>query len=104
MTEQAAVFDGLDDYVEVADHPAYSIATTGELTVVAHIRPDSLVMPAQERSGYVHWLGEGVAGQDQGRVRMLPAGNSEDRQNRISCYACTLDARSGGTRLGIGSY
>jgi Concanavalin A-like lectin/glucanases superfamily len=32
VTEHAAVFDGLDDYVEVADHPDYSIATTGELT------------------------------------------------------------------------
>jgi hypothetical protein len=104
MTEHAAVFDGLDDYVEVADHPDYSIATTGELTVVAHIRPDSLVMPAQERSGYVHWLGKGVAGQDEWTFRMYQAGNSEDRQNRISCYAFNLDARSGGTRLGIGSY
>jgi hypothetical protein len=40
VTEHAAVFDGLDDYVEIADHPDYSIATTGELTVVALIRPD----------------------------------------------------------------
>jgi hypothetical protein len=54
VTEHAAVFDGLDDYVEVADHPDHSIATTGELTVVALIRPDSLEMPAQERTGYVH--------------------------------------------------
>jgi hypothetical protein len=51
VPEHAAVFDGLDDYVEVADHPDYSIATTGELTVVALIRPDSLEMPAQEMPG-----------------------------------------------------
>jgi hypothetical protein len=50
MTEHAAVFDGVDDYVEIADHPDYSIATTGELTVVALIRPDSLEMPSQETS------------------------------------------------------
>ena len=49
MTEHAAVFDGLVDYIEIADHPDYSIAGTGELTVVALIRPDSLEMPNQER-------------------------------------------------------
>ena len=26
MTEHAAVFDGLDDYIEIADHPDYPIA------------------------------------------------------------------------------
>jgi hypothetical protein len=104
VTEHAAVFDGLDDYVEVADHPDYSIATTGELTVVALIRPDSLEMPSQERTGYVHWLGKGVPGQDEWTFRMYQLGNSEDRDNRISCYAFNLDARAGGTRLGIGSH
>jgi hypothetical protein len=104
VTEHAAVFDGLDDYVEVADHPDYSIATTGELTVVALIRPDSLKMPALERTGYVHWLGKGVPGQDEWTFRMYQLGNSEDRQNRISCYAFNLDARAGGIRFGIGSH
>ena len=104
VTEHAAVFDGLDDYVEIADHPDYSIATTGELTVVALIRPDSLEMPAQERTGYVHWLGKGVPGQDEWTFRMYQLGNTEDRDNRISCYAFNLDARAGGTRLGIGSH
>lgn len=104
MTEHAAVFDGLDDYVEIADHPDYSIATTGELTVVALIRPDSLEMPAQERTGYVHWLGKGVPGGDEWTFRMYQLGNSEGRGNRISCYAFNLDARVGGTRFGIGSH
>jgi hypothetical protein len=104
VTEHAAVFDGLDDYVEIADHPDYSIATTGELTVVALIRPDSLEMPAQERTGYVHWLGKGVPGDDEWTFRMYQLGNTEDRDNRISCYAFNLDARAGGTRFGIGSH
>jgi hypothetical protein len=104
VTEHAAVFDGLDDYVEIADHPDYSIAATGELTVVALIRPDSLEMPAQERTGYVHWLGKGVPGQDEWTFRMYQRGNTEDRENRISCYAFNLDARAGGTRFGIGSH
>jgi hypothetical protein len=104
MTEHAAVFDGLDDYVEIADHPDYSIATTGELTVAALIRPDSLEMPAQERTGYVHWLGKGIPGQDEWTLRMYQLGNREDRENRISCYGFNLDARTGGTRFGIGSH
>ena len=104
MTEHAAVFDGLDDYVEIADHPDYSIASTGELTVVALIRPDSLEMPATERTGYVHWLGKGVPGQDEWTFRMYQLGNTEDRDNRISCYAFNLDARAGGIRFGIGSH
>jgi hypothetical protein len=104
VTEHAAVFDGLDDYVEVADHPDYAIATTGELTVVARIRPDSLEMPAQERTGYVHWLGKGVPGQDEWTSRMYQLGNREGRDNRISCYGFNLDARAGGTRFGIGSH
>jgi hypothetical protein len=104
MTEHAAVFDGLDNYVEIADHPDYSIATTGELTVVALIRPDSLEMPARERTGYVHWLGKGIPGQDEWTFRMYQLGNTEDRGNRISCYGFNLDARAGGTRFGIGSH
>jgi hypothetical protein len=35
---------------------------------------------------------------------MYQRGNSEDRENRVSCYAFNLDARAGGTRLGIGSH
>jgi hypothetical protein len=104
VTEHPAVFDGLDDYVEVADHPDYAIATTGELTVVARIRPDSLEMPAQERTGYVHWLGKGVPGQDEWTSRMHQLGSREGRDNRISCYGFNLDARAGGTRFGIGSH
>ena len=66
VTEHAAVFDGLDDYVEIADH--------------------------------------GVPGQDEWTFRMYQRGNTEDRENRISCYAFNLDARAGGTRFGIGSH
>jgi hypothetical protein len=101
---RAAIFDGLGDYLEIANHADYSIATAGELTIVALIRPDSLSMPAQEGTGYVHWLGKGVPGHDEWTFRMYQLGNSEHRQNRISCYAFNLDARAGGTRFGNGSF
>ena len=35
---------------------------------------------------------------------MYQLGNTEGRDNRISCYAFNLDARAGGIRLGIGSH
>jgi hypothetical protein len=35
---------------------------------------------------------------------MYQLGNSEARENRISCYGLNLDARAGGTRVGIGSH
>ena len=35
---------------------------------------------------------------------MYQLGNTEDRENRISCDAINLDARAGGTRFGIGSH
>jgi hypothetical protein len=50
-------------------------------------------------------MSTGSAGAFPGRTfRMYQRGNTEDRENRISCYAFNLDARAGGTRLGIGSH
>lgn len=77
----------------------FSIPTTGELTVMALMRPDSLRMAQREGSGYVHWLGKGTPGEHEWTFRMYQLGNTENRQNRISCYAFNLN---GG--LGNGSY
>jgi hypothetical protein len=95
----AAVFDGETGYVEIPDADIFSEPTTGELSVEAWIRPDSLDMPNRESSGYVHWMGKGVSGEHEWVSRMYQQGNSEDRENRISFYSFNL---SGG--LGAGSY
>jgi hypothetical protein len=95
----APVFDGESGYVEIPDADMFSEPTTGELSVEAWIRPDSLDMPNRESSGYVHWMGKGVSGEHEWVSRMYQQGNSEDRENRISFYSFNL---SGG--LGAGSY
>lgn len=43
---------------------------------------------------------KGAPGQDEWTFRMYQRGNTEERENRISCYAFNLDARAGGTRFG----
>ena len=43
-------------------------------------------------------------GQDKWTFGVAQLGNTEGRDNRISCYAFNLDARAGGIRLGIGSH
>ena len=79
------LFDGVDGQVEVPNHSAFSVATTGELTVEAWMRPDAWTLPdscadpemppyvqsspyfekTEDRTGstpssrYVHWLGKG---------------------------------------------
>ncbi len=79
------MFDGVDGQVEVPNHSAFSVATTGQLTVEAWMRPDGWTLPAaclgldtpayvrsspyfaatEDRTGstpslrYVHWLGKG---------------------------------------------
>jgi hypothetical protein len=95
----APVFDGESGYVEIPDADIFSEPTTGELSVEAWIRPDSLDMSNRESSGYVHWMGKGVSGEHEWVSRMYQEGNSEDRANRISFYSFNL---TGG--LGAGSY
>lgn len=103
----AAVFDGQGSYFEFADSPDLSVAKTGVLTVEAWLRPDALIFPKQEGSGYVHWLGKGElsdgthSAQMEWAARMYGANNTDIpwRENRISGYAFNLE---GGR--GIGSY
>src|SRR5215813_10078220 len=53
-------FNGRDSYVEIPNISDYSASTTGELTIAAWIRPDTLNFPSVERnSAYIHWLGKG---------------------------------------------
>lgn len=103
--DDAALFDGIDDYLEVPDHDDLSVPTTGLLTIEAWIRPDARDFPnAQPGAGYLHFLGKGGRGRaddDEYALRIynqtdLPG---EQRPGRISGYVFNLQ---GG--LGSGSY
>jgi hypothetical protein len=98
--------NGLDNYVEIPSIADYSIATTGELTVAAWMRPDTLNFPRWERTGYVHWLGKGEgvgdAGQQEWAFRMYNRDHTTEdppRPNRISFYAFNPQGGEG-----VGSY
>ena len=52
----AIQLDGVKDFVEIPDHDAFSVNTTGELTVSAWVRPDTLSFSKIEGSGYVDFL------------------------------------------------
>jgi hypothetical protein len=99
-------FTGVDSYVEIPSIADYSVATTGELSVAAWIRPDTLNFSRWERTGYVHWLGKGEGAGDSGRqewvFRMYNRDNTTEhppRPNRLSFYVFNPDGR-----LGVGSY
>ncbi|WP_328664153.1 LamG domain-containing protein [Streptomyces sp. NBC_00328] len=99
--DQARLFDGTSQYVEVPDDDRLSVTTTGELTVEAWMRPDTLTFPRTAGSGYVNWLGK-VSAKGVGTewlARMYSRDNTEVRANRISGYVFN---RGGG--LGAGSY
>ncbi|MEU8225674.1 LamG domain-containing protein [Kribbella sp. NPDC048915] len=95
----ATAFDGATGYFEVPDNAVLSPATTGEFTLEAWMRPDTLSFPNQQSSGYVHWMGKGEPDHHEYVARMYSFENNENRPNRISGY---LFNASGG--LGAGSY
>jgi hypothetical protein len=97
--ERAFDFNGRGQHLRFASRPAFSIASTGRLTVEYWLRPDALQFRDMEGSGYVYVLGKGKPGQHEWYGRMYSKRNSESRPNRISGYAFNSD---GG--LGAGSY
>jgi hypothetical protein len=94
-------FDGIKDYVEIADDAGFSVATTSSLTVAAWIRPDVLTFPNSESTGYVHWMGKGGIGEQEWTFRMYNATTTDvpPRPNRISFYV--FNPQPG---KGVGSY
>jgi hypothetical protein len=92
-------FNGDRTYIEIPNHPDFSVPTTGELTISAWIKPETLTFLKTEGTGYVHWLGKGESGQQEWTFRIYSQGNAENRQNRISFYVFNA---AGGE--GIGSY
>lgn len=95
------VFDGEDDYIEISDHVDFSVATTGQLSVSAWIRPDVLTFPVFQSTGYVHWMGKGEPQQSEWAFRMYNKQTTDipPRPNRISFYVFDPAHREG-----IGSY
>lgn len=98
------IFDGDGDYVQVPDSNAYSVPTTGTLTVSVWMRPDTLLFSNAEDAGdegtYVMWLGKGTYGAPntiEWGFRMYS--NDGTRPNRISFYVFNS---TGG--IGVGSY
>ncbi len=96
-------FNGQDAYVEILSIGDYSVSTTGELTVSAWMRPDTLNFPVVEPNhDYIHWLGKGDDGNQEWTFRMYNQIDPSDvpaRPNRISFY---LFNPPGG--LGVGSF
>ena len=98
----SAYFDGNETYLEIPDNDAFSISTTGALTISVWVSPEVLNFQKAEAGGYVHWMGKGVPHQHEWVFRMYNKDLSqgqENRPNRMSAYAFNLE---GG--LGSGSY
>lgn len=98
----AAVFSGNNSYIEIPDHDAFSIKTTGTLTISVWVCPKVLTFNNAETGGYVHWMGKGMPQQHEWVFRMYNKeleSSQENRPNRMSAYAFNLQ---GG--LGSGSY
>lgn len=98
---RVAKFNGTSQYLQVPDAAALSPATRRVLTIEAWMRPDTLIFPDKEGSGYVHWMGKGEPKKHEYVARMYSADNTDKpyRANRISGY---LFNPSGGK--GAGSF
>ena len=97
--DTVSVFNGINQYFTMDDNDYLEIVRTGILTIAAWFRPDTLQFDYNEGSGYVHWMGKGMANAQSWAARMYSYNNTEGRFNRISGYAFNL---TGG--LGAGSY
>lgn len=96
---RARSFNGAGAHMSFPNSDAYSVPTTGALTVEYWMRPSRLQFDRDEGSGYVYVLGKGRPGGHEWYGRMYSEENSEGRPNRISGYAFNPE---GG--LGAGSY
>ena len=85
------------------DAPDLSVTKTGILTIEAWLRPDALIFPMQEGSGYLHWMGKGELGDGatpdrmEWAARIYGADNTDIpwRENRISGYAFNMEGGRG---------
>jgi Concanavalin A-like lectin/glucanases superfamily len=88
-------FNGTNAYIEMPDSNAFSLSTTGQLSISVWMRPGTLTFPDTEGTGYVHWLGKGGVNQQEWTFRMYSADNVENRANRTSFYLFNLTGSEG---------
>jgi hypothetical protein len=93
----AADFNGTSEYLQVPNDVDLSVTDTGELTVEAWVRPDTLQFPAEQGTGYVNFMGKGDDGNEEYELRMYSLVNTEVpvRPNRVCAYAFNLDGGEG---------
>ncbi len=91
--DSARVLNGIDEFSELADVANISIpaGASGEISIEAWIRPDTLQFPNYESSGYIHVLGKSTGGQHEYALRMFNLTNTENKPNRMIGYVFDLD-------------
>ncbi len=87
--DQAADFNGVNQYLMVPSNASFSIPTTSSLTWEAWIRPDVLNFPNSSNYGYIDFMGKCA------ECRMYNAANSQDRCDRLSAYVFNPSAGEG---------
>jgi len=105
-------FNGVDQWVEVANNAAWSVPATGKLTIEAWMAPDVLTFPVTQGGGdYIHWIGVGGVTPDDdqndewaGRLYQQFPTIEPARSNRASGYCFNLAPIGGDGHLGAGSY
>jgi hypothetical protein len=94
--DQAADFNGSNQYLTVPSSSEFSIPTTGSLTWEAWIKPEILQFP-HDSGGYVDWMGKcaDYSPTCEWEARMYDTTNSESRCNRLSAYVFNPSAGLG---------
>lgn len=94
--DSAAVFNGSSQYLTIPSKAAYSIATTGQLTWEAWLKPSVLQFP-NDSGGYIDWLGKCASYSPtcEWEARLYNTDNSENRCNRFSAYVFNPSAGLG---------
>ncbi|MCK5451870.1 MAG: hypothetical protein KAI51_00360, partial [Candidatus Aenigmarchaeota archaeon] len=88
-------FDGIDDYVEVADADELSVSNTGKFTVSFWIKPATSEFEGSSASGYREILGKGSSGEHEYLVRFF--NSSVSGANTILFILQSLAGSSHGT-------
>lgn len=94
---KAIAYNGSSQLSTAPSAAAFSLPTTGELSVVVWLRPDALDMPNVKGDGSLHFAGKGGALQEEWRFRMYNKNAPSVRPNRMSFY---LFSPAGGNGVG----
>ena len=95
--DQAAVFNGSNQYLTVPSKPSLSIPTTGSLTWEMWINPTVLQFPNSSSDGFVAVMGKcaNYSPTCEWESRLYNTTNPQDRCNRLSAYAYNSTAGLG---------